>query len=1121
MTEKTYNLYNLEPQFKNFLIAENFSTISLKNYLSDFRHFSGWLELYVKSHNIKFSDSNRFQLITPELISQYRSYLIVNNLPHKTINRRLSTVRKFCSFCISQGWMKENPAKKISNISHLQPKVNNHQNNKALESPKDIVSSIKYQVLSIFKKIINQPSRQSFRSLSPANYQPQSNNFGFQQYIAFLIILVFVATLGAGIYNQFFSKSEKTFAYPTAPVRAGRILSFQGRLTDTLGNPITTATNVTFKLYNVSTGGTALYTAGACSITPDQDGIFNVLIGGQGYSPTPPQQVCGTEIPSSIFTENANVYLGITVASDSEMTPRQQIANVGYAINAETLQGLPPGSNPSNIPFINQDGNLLIAASTPGIRSTFTSADFTLSSAKAAVIQSAGTGDVILQATESGTLKFRTGGDSDAFNRMIIDNNGLVGIGLTPSQKLEVSGNIYANSGQIRLGNFASAPTAIGAGSMYYDSTTAKVYYYNGSAWTEMGAGGGGGSSWWTENLGLLYPINSTLDLAIGGTATSSAKFAFTNINYGTPTLKFNQSSAFDLPNSTVNALNIEGGLLSFDTQNSRVGIGTNTPIGKLHIEGANTGKALAIFDETGNQDILTASASGTTKFRMARDGEFYASGGLNASNGSYYLNSSGVLNASYFTDAQNNNYGIDPAGTTNFGGYSLKITGGALLAADSGNIGIGTTNPQHKLDVNGNVRIQGGELLLNPISSATNNTEGTIYYDSDTNHLFVYGDFGGSPAWHRLSMDMTKYSSSSANIANQNYIEIAHNQNTNDLSLTGWVYDTVSGLWKKITDWASTIVHNLDNQFNPPFTQKKKVSQVQIQYNENDFGTGADGSITVSSNTSINTTNLISGRSCADGGDAVNYSVTALTSNTATLESAPSSGCLAVGDEVLLINLQGTQGSVVNVGNFETLRIQSISGKVVTFTTSKTKYYGDGATDDSNLGTGVNNQKVMLQRVPNYTDVTVNSGANFYPDAYSPSTGLGGVMFFRATGTVSVAGTIHATGKGFPGGAGGVDSTSGGAPGQGLFYTSSTDGYGGYNTSPYTGNAGTYSGGGGGGKGGSATGGSGGSGTTNTGAGGGGGGGTVNRYNTSNGGIGGGGGGGGYAASGAKEEFR
>ena len=59
------------------------------------------------------------------------------------------------------------------------------------------------------------------------------------------------------------------------------------------------------------------------------------------------------------------------------MTPRQQIANVGYAINAETLQGLPPGANTSNIPYINSQGNLLIAASNPSLASTYASSTFT------------------------------------------------------------------------------------------------------------------------------------------------------------------------------------------------------------------------------------------------------------------------------------------------------------------------------------------------------------------------------------------------------------------------------------------------------------------------------------------------------------------------------------------------------------------------------------------------------------------------------------------------------------------------------------------------------------------------------------------------------------------------
>jgi site-specific recombinase XerD len=115
---KTYNLYNLEAPFKEYLLAGNQKPISIKNYLSDIRHFFGWLILYFKSKDIRVqSETTITQFITTNTISEYKSYLSENHAPHKTINRRLSTLRKFCSFCISQGWIKENPAKKVNNIT--------------------------------------------------------------------------------------------------------------------------------------------------------------------------------------------------------------------------------------------------------------------------------------------------------------------------------------------------------------------------------------------------------------------------------------------------------------------------------------------------------------------------------------------------------------------------------------------------------------------------------------------------------------------------------------------------------------------------------------------------------------------------------------------------------------------------------------------------------------------------------------------------------------------------------------------------------------------------------------------------------------------------------------------
>ncbi|MDO9028615.1 MAG: hypothetical protein Q7U68_07145, partial [Candidatus Roizmanbacteria bacterium] len=421
--------------------------------------------------------------INKNTIQTYIAKLRARGESASVVKRKMKSVEKFVGWAKSKGYAKEEEYREMI---------------KALESPglfKKAAAFIGRWKMGMEagqddrnKKIEKNPSS---TDQLPNPFPNLPSNFGLQHYIGLIIILIFMAVMGAGIYNQFFAKVRGQFAYPTALTRAGRILSFQGRLTDILNNPITTATNVTFKLYSVSPGGTALYNTGACSVTPDQDGIFSRLIGSE----------CGAEINNAIFTENTNIYLGVTVASDAEMTPRQQIANVGYAINAETLQGLPPGANTSNIPYINVDGNLLIAAANPGMRSTYASSTFTISSAQATTIQSAGTGDIVLQATESGTLRFRTGGATDTYTRLFVDtstNSGNVGIGTTaPGAKLEVAGQVKITGG------------APGANKVLTSDTVGLA------SWTDVSSTAGP----WTLSGSDLYPDSTSYNVGIGTTS--------------------------------------------------------------------------------------------------------------------------------------------------------------------------------------------------------------------------------------------------------------------------------------------------------------------------------------------------------------------------------------------------------------------------------------------------------------------------------------------------------------------------------------------------------------------------------------------------------------------------
>ncbi|NTW31315.1 MAG: hypothetical protein HGB12_01550 [Bacteroidetes bacterium] len=255
--------------------------------------------------------------------------------------------------------------------------------------------------------------------------------------------------------------------------------------------------------------------------------------------------------------------------------------------------------------------------------------------------------------------------------------------------------------------------------------------------------------------------------------------------------------------------------------------------------------------------------------------------------------------------------------------------------------------------------------------------------------------------------------------------------------------------------------------------------TNVVITVNSSLLGSGSDGAVVISSTKNMNTDIIASGRTCAD---AINYSVTGLTSNTATLSTTPNAGCLSAGDEVILINLQGTSTNNINVGNLEALRIQSISGAVITFASNKTKYYGDGASDDLNIGTATTNQRVMLQRIPNYTNVTINSGITLTANPWDGT--KGGLLYLKANGTITNNGTINMNSNGYAGGTAGLGHST--TAGGGESFCGTNAGKGGTYFS--AGTAGTCGGGGGGGANRSSNTFGGGSGSSTGGAGGGGG---------------------------------
>ncbi len=207
-------------------------------------------------------------------------------------------------------------------------------------------------------------------------------------------------------------------------------------------------------------------------------------------------------------------------------------------------------------------------------------------------------------------------------------------------------------------------------------------------------------------------------------------------------------NSTLTLGNSTT-ALNIASNLINADTTNARVGIGTNAPVGKVDVQGANTGKALVILNETGNQDILTGSASGTTRFTFDRSGNLNLNGGgyqiggttvidssRNLTNigtiGSTYLSTStNTVNLAASTDLQFNGTTVINASRQlqNVAGVTTSLT---PTAANTYSLGTGTGNQYQ--NIYGQAIYQNG----NQVCDASGNCAGQSvnYWDQNNGAL-------------------------------------------------------------------------------------------------------------------------------------------------------------------------------------------------------------------------------------------------------------------------------------------------------------------------------------------------------------------------------------------------
>ena len=537
--------------------------------------------------------------------------------------------------------------------------------------------------------------------------------------LKFSFLIVALALFGNVVYR----------AVVKAATGAPAIVSYQGRLTDSSGALLGgSGTNYFFKfsIWDNSTvgSGSKLWPSGSPGIATSTvtEGVFNVNIGD-----------ISNNFPDALdynFNDNDTVFLQVEVSSNGSsfetLSPRQQIASTGFAINANTLKGFLPSQSASGnqIPVLNS-GNLILGGTNPQLNATGTNA---------LVLQGGG---------GTGDIRF-----------------------FSSANNINTDGELTI-AGTLTIGSYVADPSGLSNGTIFYNSTSNKFKIVeNGTTkilcnTTDAGCGAGGGSPTWssiidpTGNLALIM-ASTTSTFTWGSDTGSNNLFNFndTTGNTGTGTLV----SVTTASGSTVNPFRVSAaGINSIYVNSSgNVGFGTTTPTAKVSIVGlAGNNNVFSLASSTGST-LLTVSPAGTVTI----NNNLSVSGQTNLGNASTTaLTVSGVsvlatTSATALTvNTINGNILTSGSGTVTLNSNTLTLSGSATLNQDlrtsdsptfagltingsqtiSGTLGVTGTSTLATTTLVGRLSVSGSTTLSSLGTGLVRSSSGGLYTDIAT----------------------------------------------------------------------------------------------------------------------------------------------------------------------------------------------------------------------------------------------------------------------------------------------------------------------------------------------------------------------------------------------------
>ena len=153
-----------------------------------------------------------------------------------------------------------------------------------------------------------------------------------------LALLLGTLLFGAGARGVYASGGDPSVARGAI----NKQINYQGKLMTASGLSVPNGTyQMEFAIYAASSGGTALWNASGTSGVPTKipvtvnDGLFTVLLGD-----TSSDGGWQNAFSNTMNWDTSSLYIGITVGTDAEMTPRKRIGAVPQAFNAAQLQGM-------------------------------------------------------------------------------------------------------------------------------------------------------------------------------------------------------------------------------------------------------------------------------------------------------------------------------------------------------------------------------------------------------------------------------------------------------------------------------------------------------------------------------------------------------------------------------------------------------------------------------------------------------------------------------------------------------------------------------------------------------------------------------------------------------------